>query len=456
MNYKMAKPSLPKGTRDFLPHEVLKRNYIFDIVKEVFQKYGFLPIETPSMESLDTLLGKYGEEGDKLLFKVLNNGDFLKDADKAAYEKGNSLSFANSISKRGLRYDLTVPFARFVVMHQSDIQLPFKRYQIQPVWRADRPQKGRYQEFYQCDVDVVGSNSLIYEAELISIYHEIFKKLGIKVNILINNRKILFGMAESAGIPDKFMDMTIAIDKLDKIGKQGVIDEMVKKNITLTQAESILQMLEVKNVSELKPYFNNSEEGLKGIAEVEIVYNYLSGSHVDDLMFDISLARGLNYYTGCIFEVKVDTSIHTEVSMGSIGGGGRYDNLTGSFGLNDVSGVGVSLGAERIYDVMEELKLFPVALGQFVKVIFLPLDDLALNRAFQYAQKLRNNNISCDIYPEAKAMKKQMRYAHERGFEFVAIIGESEYQNNTLTLKRMSDGNQQTFSIDELIIYINS
>jgi histidyl-tRNA synthetase len=252
------------------------------------------------------------------------------------------------------------------------------------------------------------------------------------------------------------MDMTIAIDKLDKIGKQGVIDEMVKKNIALTQAESILQMLEVKNVSELKPYFNNSEVGLKGIAEVEIVYNYLSGSQVDDLMFDISLARGLNYYTGCIFEVKVDTSIHTEVSMGSIGGGGRYDNLTGSFGLSDVSGVGVSLGAERIYDVMEELNLFPKALGQYVKVIFLPLDDLALNRAFQYAQKLRNNNISCDIYPEAKAMKKQMKYANERGFEFVAIIGESEYHNNTITLKRMSDGNQQTFSIDELIIYINS
>lgn len=449
----MAKPSLPKGTRDFLPNEVLKRNFIFDIVKEVFQKYGFLPIETPSMESLDTLLGKYGEEGDKLLFKVLNNGDFLKESDVEAYEKGNSLSFASSVSKRGLRYDLTVPFARFVVMHQNAIQFPFKRYQIQPVWRADRPQKGRYQEFYQCDVDVVGSNSLIYEAELVSIYHNIFKKLGISVQILINNRKILFGLAEAAGIPDKFMDMTICIDKIDKIGKQGVIDEMAKKNINADQAEMILQMLETKNVSDLKSNFQHSAEGLKGIEEIETVFEYLVGSEIQDLFFDVSLARGLNYYTGCIFEVKVDTGVHENISMGSIGGGGRYDNLTGSFGLSDVSGVGVSLGAERIYDVMEELNLFPAELAQFVKLIFLPMDDASLLRSFQYIQRLRNAGLSCDIYPEPKAMKKQMKYANERGFEFVAIIGESEYQNNTVTLKRMSDGNQQTLSIDELIIY---
>lgn len=452
----MAKPSIPKGTRDFLPHEVLKRNYIFDIVREVFQKYGFLPIETPSMESLETLTGKYGEEGDKLLFKVLNNGDFLKDANKVAYEKNNSLAFAQSVSKRGLRYDLTVPFARFVVMYQNDIQLPFKRYQIQPVWRADRPQKGRYQEFYQCDVDVVGSNSLIYEAELICIYSEIFKKLGIEVNILINNRKVLFGIAEAAGIADKFIDMTVAIDKLDKIGKEGVLDEMAKKGITQSQGETILQLLEIKNVSELRDHFNNSEDGIKGIEEMESVYKYLTTTSINNLVFDASLARGLSYYTGCIFEVKVNTSIHTEISMGSIGGGGRYDNLTGSFGLNGVSGVGVSLGAERIFDVMEELKLFPDNLSQFIKVIFLSMDEKALERSFQYVQKLRAVNINCDIYPDAKPMKKQMKYVNDRNIEFAAIIGESEYQSNSITLKRMSDGNQQTLSIDELIIYFTS
>lgn len=452
----MAKPSLPKGTRDFLPGEVLKRNYIFDIIKDVFLRYGYLPIETPSMESLETLMGKYGEEGDKLLFKVLNNGDFLKDADSKAYADKNSLGFASSVSKRGLRYDLTVPFARFVVMHQSDIQLPFKRYQIQPVWRADRPQKGRYQEFYQCDVDVVGSPSLLYEAELVSIYHQIFKNLGIGVHILINNRKILFGLAEAAGISDKFMEMTIAIDKLDKIGEEGVVEEMGKKFISSDQAQKVLSMLKVKSVSDLKPHFQNSPEGLKGIEEVEAVFGLLQDHWVDDLVFDVSLARGLNYYTGCIFEVKVDTEKHPSVVMGSIGGGGRYDNLTGSFGLAGVSGVGVSLGAERIYDVMEELNLFPEHLSQVVRLIFLPLDDAALKRAFVYAQKLRGNAIPCDIYPEPKPMKKQMKYANDRSFEYVAIIGETEFQNNCVTLKRMSDGTQQTLSIDELIIYFKN
>ena len=395
-------------------------------------------------------------EGDKLLFKVLNNGDFLKDANKDAYEKHNSLAFAQSVSKRGLRYDLTVPFARFVVMYQNDIQLPFKRYQIQPVWRADRPQKGRYQEFYQCDVDVVGSNSLVYEAELVCIYNEIFKRLGIEVNILINNRKILFGIAEAAGIANKFIDMTVAIDKLDKVGRDGVIEEMSKKGISQSQSEHVLQMLEIKNVSELRPYFINSEEGLKGIEELEMVNTYLSSTEVSNLVFDASLARGLSYYTGCIFEVKVNTAIHTEISMGSIGGGGRYDNLTGSFGLNGVSGVGVSLGAERVYDVMEELKLFPENLSQFVKVIFLSMDEKALIRSFQYVQKLRAVNVNCDIYPDVKPMKKQMKYVNDRNIEFAAIIGESEYQNNTISLKRMSDGNQQTLSIDELLIYFTS
>ena len=351
---------------------------------------------------------------------------------------------------------LTVPFARFVVMYQNDIQLPFKRYQIQPVWRADRPQKGRYQEFYQCDVDVVGSNSLVYEAELVCIYNEIFKRLGIEVNILINNRKILFGIAEAAGIANKFIDMTVAIDKLDKVGSDGVIEEMSKKGISQSQSEHVLQMLEIKNVSELRPYFINSEEGLKGIEELEMVNTYLSSTEVSNLVFDASLARGLSYYTGCIFEVKVNTAIHTEISMGSIGGGGRYDNLTGSFGLNGVSGVGVSLGAERVYDVMEELKLFPENLSQFVKVIFLSMDEKALIRSFQYVQKLRAVNVNCDIYPDVKPMKKQMKYVNDRNIEFAAIIGESEYQNNTISLKRMSDGNQQTLSIDELLIYFTS
>jgi histidyl-tRNA synthetase len=447
----MPKPSIPQGTRDFLPIEVNKRKYIFSIVEEVFRKYGFLPIETPAMETLETLTGKYGEEGDKLLFKVLNNGDFLSKVDSKLLEEKNSNLAVKQLSKRGLRYDLTVPFARFVVMHQNDINLPFKRYQIQPVWRADSPQKGRYQEFYQCDVDVVGSESLMYEAELVSIYHEVFQKLGVEVKILINNRKVLFGIAESAGIADKFVDMTVAIDKLDKIGEDGVINEMQSRGITNEASGKIIQMLKVKSIEELTPFFTNSEEGQQGLKELQTVFDFLKNSDINNLIFDISLARGLSYYTGCIFEVKVDTLIHPNVVMGSIGGGGRYDNLTGSFGLSGVSGVGVSLGAERIYDVLEELNLFPEEVNQASKIIFVNFDDKGLSKSFEYAQLMRKNNIACEVYPDAKKMNKQMKYANSRGFQYVAILGDNELENGVISVKNMITGEQSDMELNQLI-----
>lgn len=449
----MAKPALPKGTRDFLPAEVNRRNYIFDVVENVFRKYGFLPIETPAMEALDTLLGKYGDEGDKLLFKVLNNGDYLKEANETALEQRDSNALVRSISKRGLRYDLTVPFARFVVMNQNEIQLPFKRYQIQPVWRADKPQKGRYQEFYQCDVDVVGSESLLYEAELVSIYHEIFKQLGIGVNILINNRKILLGIAEAAGIADKFIDMTVAIDKLDKIGLNGVTAELKARGLQEEQIHMVLSLIAVKSIDELKanPAFVSSESGKKGLEEIERVFAFLKGTTVDDLVFDITLARGLSYYTGCIFEVKVDTQKHPDIKMGSIGGGGRYDNLTGSFGLAGVSGVGVSLGAERIYDVLVELNSFPKEIDEAIKLIFLSFDNDALIYAFQTASVLRAEGISCDVYPDARPMNKQMNYANKRGIPNVAIIGSNEISRQTVMLKNMITGEQEEMTISQLV-----
>lgn len=449
----MAKPALPKGTRDFLPAEVNRRNYIFDVVENVFRKYGFLPIETPAMEALDTLLGKYGDEGDKLLFKVLNNGDYLKEANETALEQRDSNALVRSISKRGLRYDLTVPFARFVVMNQNEIQLPFKRYQIQPVWRADKPQKGRYQEFYQCDVDVVGSESLLYEAELVSIYHEIFKQLGIGVNILINNRKILLGIAEAAGIADKFIDMTVAIDKLDKIGLSGVTAELQARGLLEEQIQTVLSLIAVKSIDELKanPAFVSSESGKKGLEEIERVFAFLKGTAVDDLVFDITLARGLSYYTGCIFEVKVDTQKHPDIKMGSIGGGGRYDNLTGSFGLAGVSGVGVSLGAERIYDVLVELNSFPKEIDEAIKLIFLSFDNDALIYAFQTASVLRAEGISCDVYPDARPMNKQMNYANKRGIPNVAIIGSNEISRQTVMLKNMITGEQEEMTISQLV-----
>lgn len=448
----MSKPSIPKGTRDFLPQQVIKRKFIFSVIEDVFKTFGYLPIETPTMENLSTLTGKYGEEGDRLLFKILNNGDFLANADQDALQSLNSNKVISSISKRGLRYDLTVPFARFVVMNLNDISLPFKRYQIQQVWRADRPQRGRYQEFYQCDVDVVGSDSLMYEAELVQIYAAVFRKLGVNVKILINNRKILFGLAEAAGIPEKFMDMTIAIDKLDKIGIDGVTKELTERGITQEQSSKILSLLQATDLSSLKSAFIGFETGTKGIQEIETVLNYL-GDTVPELVFDASLARGLNYYTGCIFEVKVDTSAYLGFSMGSIGGGGRYDNLTGVFGLNGVSGVGVSFGAERIYDVMEELSLFPKDVQRDIEVLFVALDDASHLYAFEVTTLLRQAGISCDLYPEPAKMKKQMSYANARNVPHVAIIGETERLEQKVSLKDMVSGEQKEILVDHLIEY---
>ena len=444
-----SKPSLPKGTRDFLPRQVARRKYIFGVIEGVFRTYGYLPIETPTMENLSTLTGKYGEEGDRLLFKVLNNGDFLANADKEAIQNLDSNRIIPSISKRGLRYDLTVPFARFVVMNYNDISLPFKRYQIQQVWRADRPQRGRYQEFYQCDVDVVGSDSLMYEAELVQIYAAVFRKLNIKVRVLINNRKILYGMAEAAGIAGKFMEMTIAIDKLDKIGPEGVISEMTQRDIPGESARKVLEMLKIIDLARLEAAFSGTTEGLNGVREVRQVFDYLNGT-LPELTFDISLARGLNYYTGCIFEVKLDTDAYPGFSMGSIGGGGRYDNLTGVFGMPGISGVGVSFGAERIYDVMEELDLFPGNVDQDIRLLFVAMDDESHRFAFGIATGLREQGIPCDVYPEPAKMKKQMSYANARNVPFVAIIGETERQSGSVTLKNMISGEQSLVPADRI------
>ncbi len=451
----MSKVSVPKGTRDFLPKQVARRKYIFSVIEDTFKTYGYLPIETPTMENLSTLTGKYGEEGDRLLFKVLNNGDFLADVNPDDLSQKSSGKVISQISKRGLRYDLTVPFARFVVMHQHEIQLPFKRYQIQQVWRADRPQRGRYQEFYQCDADIVGSDSLMYEAELVQIYASVFRRLGIKVKILINNRKILYGLAEAAGITDKFMEMTISIDKLDKIGKDGVIQEMCARGIRNDQAQKVLALLQNSSLDVIAKEFQNLEHGNTGIQEIKTVMEYLDDS-VPELTFDISLARGLNYYTGCILEVKIDTDAYPELSMGSIGGGGRYDDLTGIFGLKDVSGVGVSFGAERIYDIMEELSLFPDDVEKDIQILFLALDSESHKYAFIQVTKLREAGIACDLYPEPAKMKKQMAYANARNVPFVSIIGDNERESNVVTLKNMQSGHQVTIHTDKLISQIKS
>lgn len=446
------KPSIPKGTRDFTPEQVSKRNYIFNTIKKVFIKYGYQPIETPVMENLATLTGKYGEEGDKLLFKVLNNGDFLKKADKQAIAEGNSAKLIPTISKRGLRYDLTVPFARFVVMHQNDIAFPFKRYQIQPVWRADRPQKGRYQEFYQCDVDVVGSDSLMYEAELVQIYDEVFATLGVQTEIKVNNRKILEGIGEAAGIADQFMDMTVAIDKLDKIGMEGVRKELAGRGIADTAINKIEKMLGVTALAPLKELFANSPTGLKGIEELEAFHSYFDlKAATNKVVFDITLARGLSYYTGCIFEVIADTNSYPDLKMGSIGGGGRYDDLTGNFGLKNVSGVGVSFGAARIFDVMEELDLFPKERGDSLKLLFVAFDDAAHKYAFNCLNKVRAAGINADLYPSPAKMKKQMKYANDRNVPFVAVIGSNEMEAGKVELRNMETRERNLLTIEEVI-----
>ncbi len=448
------KPSIPKGTRDFAPEEVIKRNYIFDTIRRTFIKYGYQPLETPVMESLSTLTGKYGEEGDKLLFKVLNNGDYLAKADKAALEAGDSKKLVSSISKRGLRYDLTVPFARFVVMNQNLISFPFKRYQIQPVWRADRPQKGRYQEFYQCDVDVVGSDSLMYEAELVQIYDEVFAALGIKTVIKINNRKVLEGIAEAAGIADQFMDMTMAIDKLDKIGIEGVRKDLSGRGISDEAIATIESVLDIKELAPLKEIFKDSPTGLKGIEELEAFHNYFDTyTPSNKVEFDITLARGLSYYTGCIFEVAVDTSVEAQkdIKMGSIGGGGRYDDLTGSFGLKDVSGVGVSFGAARIYDVMTEMDIFPTKFDSGLEVLLIAFDDTTHQHAFKCLNELRKAGINSDLYPSPAKMKKQMTYANKRGVPYTLLIGSEEMESGLLTLKNMTEGTQEKLLLADII-----
>ncbi len=442
----MQKPSIPEGTRDFGPEQVRKRNYIFDTVRSVFVKFGFQPLETPAMENLSTLTGKYGEEGDKLLFKILNNGDFLSGADAEALATQNSTKLTTSIAKRGLRYDLTVPFARYVVMNRGTLSFPFKRYQIQPVWRADRPQRGRYREFFQCDVDVIGSESLLYEAELVQIYDEAFAKMNLPVMIKINNRKVLFGIAEAAGIADRFTDMTVAIDKLDKVGMEGVRKELNERGVPDTAIAVIEKILKTPDFQSLKPIFANSETGLKGLEELERVFQLLSKSPLqNELKFDVTLARGLSYYTGCIFEVSAK-----DYPMGSIGGGGRYADLTGVFGVPGLSGVGVSFGADRIYDVLEGLKLFPENISESVKIMLASFDEPSFEYAFQCATELRAAGVAVETYPEPGKLKKQFEYVAKRGIPFVAIIGESEMASKTLTIKDQKSGEQWTASVAEV------
>lgn len=454
----ITKPSLPKGTRDFSPQEMVRRNYIFETIKTVFKKYGYAEIQTPSMENLGTLTGKYGDEGDKLIFKILNSGDFLGKVDTELLATRNSQVTTAKISEKALRYDLTVPFARYVVMHQSEIAFPFKRFQVQPVWRADRPQKGRYREFYQCDADVVGSTSLLNEAEFILIYHEALSNLGLKdFTIKINNRKILSGIAEIIGKPSLIIDMTVAIDKLDKIGFDGVTKELLERGFSQADIDHLkpvimLQGSNIEKLASLKSVLASSETGLKGIAEIETVFNYVASltSHVSPLTshieLDITLARGLNYYTGCIFEVKTN-----EVAMGSIGGGGRYDDLTGMFGLKDLTGVGVSFGADRIYDVLEELNLFPATTAQGTKVLISNFDEEAEQYALPLLQQLRTANVAAELYPAAAKLKKQMSYADSKNIPYVILIGDEEMKSDLLTFKNMESGVQERLSAAAIV-----
>lgn len=448
----MQKPSIVKGTRDFSPAEMAKRNYIFDTIREVYKLFGYKQIETPAMESLSTLMGKYGEEGDKLLFKILNSGDFLSGLTEEELTSGNSAQFATKACEKGLRYDLTVPFARYVVMHRNEITFPFKRYQIQPVWRADRPQKGRYREFFQCDVDVVGSDSLINEVELIQIIDEVFKRLKVRVCIKINNRKILSGIAEIIGEPEKIVDITVAIDKLDKIGLEKVNEELQSKGISAEAIEKLqpIILLEGDNTSKLetlKQSLSASVIGLKGVEEIEFILNKTKllniGSEVE---LDLTLARGLNYYTGAIIEVK-----SLDVQIGSITGGGRYDNLTGIFGLPNVSGVGISFGADRIFDVLNQLELYPEDSTQGTKVLFVNFGTAEEDYILPIISKLRQRGIPSEVYPEAAKMKKQMSYADSNKIPYVIIVGEDEMREHKVTLKNMLSGDQQLLTIDECL-----
>ena len=449
------KPGIPKGTRDFSPTEVSKRNYIFSTIRQVFETYGFQPIETPSFENSATLMGKYGEEGDRLIFKILNSGDYLTKVDEALLASKNSNQITSKISEKALRYDLTVPFARYVVQHQNDIVFPFKRYQMQPVWRADRPQKGRFREFYQCDADVVGSKGLWQEVEFVQLYDAVFSKLQLfGTTIKLNNRKILAGIAEIIGAKDKLIDFTVALDKLDKIGEEGVVREMMAKGITAEAIEKVQPLFgfngsNQEKLNQLQEMLSQSEEGLSGVEELRFIVNNIEALGLQSAMLDldVTLARGLNYYTGAIYEVTAPKS----VKMGSIGGGGRYDDLTGIFGLKNVSGVGISFGLDRIYLVLEELNLFNVVELPKPKVLFINFGEKEATYCMKALIKLRKNNIKSELYPDSAKMKKQMNYANRREIPFVVLVGSTEMENKNYTLKNMQTGEQQVCSLEELL-----
>lgn len=448
----MSKPSIPKGTRDFTPAEMAKRNYIFDTIRSVYALYGFKQIETPAMETLQTLLGKYGEEGDKLLFRVLNSGNYLTKVSDEQLAERNSLALSSKICEKGLRYDLTVPFARFVVMHRDEIQLPFKRYQIQTVWRADRPQKGRYREFYQCDADIVGSDSLLNEVELVQIMDTVFQRLGIRVQIKINNRKLLSGIAEIVGEAEKIVDITVAIDKLDKIGLDKVNEELRTDGISEEAIAKLQPVITLSGSNEeklkvMEDFLASSEVGMKGIEELRFILN--AASQVDlknELQLDLTLARGLNYYTGAIFEVKA-----LDTPMGSITGGGRYDNLTGIFGMPGISGVGISFGADRIYDVLNTLDLYPKEITTDTQLLFINFGEKETSYCLPVVAKARQNGIRTEMFPDAAKMKKQMAYANANAIPYVALAGDDEIQKGVVTLKNMETGEQEQVTPEQLI-----
>ena len=455
------KPSIPKGTRDFGPQEMSRRNYIFNTIREVYSLYGFQQIETPAMENLSTLMGKYGEEGDKLLFKILNSGDFLRGISSDDLAAGATGHLAAQLCEKGLRYDLTVPFARYVVQHREELALPFRRYQIQPVWRADRPQKGRYREFYQCDADVVGSDSLLCEVELMQIIDEVFRRFGIRVCIKINNRKILSGIAEMIGEADKIVDITVAIDKLDKIGLDAVNEELREDGISEEAIQKLQPIINLSGTNEekiatMRQVLSGSEVGQKGIDEVEFVLNTLSNQNnqntlTNPLELDLTLARGLNYYTGCIFEVKA-----LDVEIGSITGGGRYDNLTGIFGMPGISGVGISFGADRIYDVLNQLDLYPEAVTTATQVLFINFGEKETAYSLPIIAGLRAQGVRCEIYPDASKMKKQMQYANQKAIPFVAMTGETEMAEGKVMLKNMTTGEQKLVAPEDIATSIDS
>ncbi|MDA3866065.1 MAG: histidine--tRNA ligase [Salinivirgaceae bacterium] len=446
------KVSIPKGTRDFSPLEMARRNYIFETIRDVYKLYGFQPIETPSMELLSTLMGKYGEEGDKLLFKILNSGDFAKKANPEHWNTKNINKLTSQIAEKGLRYDLTVPFARYVVQNRNDITFPFKRFQIQPVWRADRPQKGRYREFMQCDADVIGSNALVHEAELVMIIDEVFKRLGINVTVKLNSRKLLTAIAELVGKPELITAITVSIDKLDKIGIDKVREELIQAGLTSDDVEKVIPIIELKGsnaekLNKLVQLFESNEAAVEGKKEIDTVLAYLKNYDMtNDVEFDLALARGLNYYTGCIIEVKAN-----DAQMGSICGGGRYDDLTGIFGLKDVSGVGISFGADRIYDVLEQLDKFPETTLQGPTVMLVNFGEKEMEYAFKAAIALRKAGIAAEVYPDQVKMKKQMNYANAKNFPYVIMVGENEINDNTYTLKNMTSGEQSTSSLNDVI-----